>query len=78
MKRRSHRTRIVGLLAMGSTVFLFGGCSLDGFLNSAQVGFAEQIGAFAADLLLDRLPAAGPMAGGGCVGPGCTGGGGET
>ena len=77
MKRRLRGARIAGLLAMGSTVFLFGGCSLDGFLNSAQVGFAERIWAFAAQLLLDRLPA-GPTAGGGCVGPGCPGGGGES
>ena len=64
MKRKLRGARIAGLLAMGSTVFQFGGCSLDGFLNRAQIGFAESIGAFAAEMLLDRLPA-GPVGSGG-------------
>ena len=41
------------LAAIG--VFLLGGCNLGGFLNRAQIGFAEQAGAYAFNSLIGFL-----------------------
>ena len=53
MKKRSHRKRLLGLLAAGGLVLQFGGCSLDAAWNRLQVGFMERIGAISAEALLD-------------------------
>ena len=41
------------LAAIG--VLLIGGCHLDGFLNRARIGFAEQAGVFVFNLLIDLV-----------------------
>jgi hypothetical protein len=53
MKRKLCRIRALGLLAAGGLVLLLPGCNLDGFWNRAQIGFAERLGAFSADVMLN-------------------------
>ena len=51
MKRRLLNKWSRCMLA-GIGVLLLGGCNLGGFLNRAQIGFAEQAGAFAFNFLV--------------------------
>ena len=51
MKRRFLNKWSRCMLA-GIGVLLLGGCNLGGFLNRAQIGFAEQAGAFAFNFLV--------------------------
>ena len=54
MKRRFLNKLCCHMLAAGAVLFL-GGCNLGGFLNRAQIGFAEQAGAFAFNFLIDLV-----------------------
>ncbi len=51
MKRRFLSKWCCHMLAAIGVLFL-GGCNFGGFLNRAQIGFAEQAGAFAFNLLV--------------------------
>ncbi len=51
MKKRFLSKWCCHMLAAVSVLFL-GGCNLGSFLNRAQIGFAEQAGAFAFNLLV--------------------------
>lgn len=53
MRRNVHRVKMLGLLLTGAMVFQFGGCSLNGLLNQASIGFARQIGAIPAQVVYD-------------------------
>ncbi len=51
MHKRLWNRRFFGVLTAGS-LFLFGGCTLDGLWNRAQIGFGERLGALSFDVLL--------------------------
>ncbi len=51
MKRQSLSKWCCHMLAAIGVLFL-GGCNLGGFLNRAQIGFAEQAGAYVFNLLV--------------------------
>ncbi len=51
MKRRFLNKWCCHMLAAIGVLFL-GGCNLGGFLNRAQIGFAEQAGAYVFNLLV--------------------------
>ncbi len=53
MRSKMHRMKMVGVLLTGAMVFGFGGCSLNGLLNQASIGFARQIGAIPAQAVYD-------------------------
>jgi hypothetical protein len=53
MQRSVNRTKVLGLLAAGSMLFQLGGCSIDAFLNQAQIGFARTFGGIPAQLIYD-------------------------
>jgi hypothetical protein len=44
MKRKRPWLKAASLLATGSLVFQFGGCSLGSFARHAQIGFAQEMG----------------------------------
>lgn len=52
MKRRFLSKWCCHMLAAIGVLFL-SGCTLDGFINRAQIGFAEQAGAFSFNFLVD-------------------------
>lgn len=54
MKRRFLNKWCCHMLAAIGVLFL-GGCNLGGFFNRAQIGFAEQAGAFAFNLIVDLV-----------------------
>ena len=54
MKRRVISKWCCHMLAAVG-VLLIGGCNLDGLLNRARIGFAEQTGVFAFNLLIDLI-----------------------
>ena len=51
MKKRCF-SKWCGHMLAGFCVLFLGGCNLGGFLNRAQIGFAEQAGAYAFNLLV--------------------------
>jgi len=53
MRSKVHRMKMVGTLLTGATLFAFGGCSLDGLISQATIGFARQIGAIPAQAFYD-------------------------
>ena len=55
MQKSVKRTKVLGLLAAGSMLFQFGGCSFDAFLNQASIGFARTIGGFPAQTIYDAF-----------------------
>ncbi len=54
MKKRSLRKWCSHMVVAIGVLFL-GGCNLGGFLNRAQIGFAEQAGAFAFNFVIDLV-----------------------
>ena len=53
MRNKIPRLKMVGLLFTGAMMFQFGGCSLNGLLSQASIGFARQIGAIPAQAVYD-------------------------
>ena len=53
MRSKIHRMKMVGVLLTGGMMFFFGGCSLNGLLNQASIGFARQLGAIPAQAVYD-------------------------
>lgn len=53
MRSRIHRMKRMGVLLTGGMMFFFGGCSLNGLINQASIGFARQIGAIPAQAVYD-------------------------
>lgn len=70
MAKKVHRMKVVGALLTGGMMFLFGGCSLNGLLNQASIGFARQIGAIPAQAVYDLT--IGPLLDGVIGGDGAT------
>ena len=54
MKKQTLNTRCLSALVGVSLLFL-SGCNLGGFLNRAQIGFAEQAGAYAFNFVVDLI-----------------------
>ena len=52
MKKRFLGKSCLPMLAVSGVLFI-GGCDLGGFLNRARIGFSEQAGVFAFNLLVD-------------------------
>ena len=54
MKKQFLNKRCLPAL-LGMSLLFLSGCNIGGFLNRAQIGFAEQAGVFAFDLLAGFL-----------------------
>ncbi len=54
MKKRFLGKSCLPMLAVSGVLFI-GGCDLAGFLNRARIGFSEQAGVFAFNLLVDAV-----------------------
>ena len=52
MKKRFLGKSCLPMLAVSGVLFI-GGCDLGGFMNRARIGFSEQAGVFAFNLLVD-------------------------
>lgn len=53
MKRSARKFKVLSTLATGGMMLQLGGCSLDGLMNQAQIGFARGIGAAPVSFVLD-------------------------
>lgn len=62
MKKQSLNMRCLSALVAVS-ILLLSGCNLGGFLKRAQIGFAEQAGAYAFNVLVDLIEDMGAQAG---------------
>ena len=54
MKKQTLNTRCLSALVGVSLLFL-SGCNLEGLFNRAQIGFAEQAGAYTFNFLIDLI-----------------------
>jgi hypothetical protein len=53
MRKTANRMRFIGMLASGCMLLQFGGCSLNGFIQQATIGFARGFGAIPSQVLFD-------------------------
>lgn len=74
MTGRYCKRKMLGMLAAGCLLFQLGGCGFEGLWNRFQIGFGEQLGAFAASVMIDAFGLE-DAAGGICFSPACQTGG---